>query len=54
MLRWTLVPMVVAIIAGVFGFAGSMLAGAGIANLLFYLFVGFLSVSLVPDLVNRA
>lgn len=45
--------MVVAIIAGVFGFAESMLAGAGIANLLFYLFPDFLSVSLVPALDNR-
>lgn len=35
MLRWTLLFLVVAIVAGIFGFAGVMVAAAGIAKLLF-------------------
>ena len=39
MLRWALIFLVVAILAGIFGFAGIMVAAAGIAKLLFYLFL---------------
>src|SRR6059058_2846739 len=39
MLYWALVFLIVAIIAAVFGFAGVATAAAGIAKLLFYIFL---------------
>ena len=54
MLRWALIFLVVAILAGVLGFAGIMVAAAGIAKLLFYLFLVMFAVSLVAGLLTRA
>ncbi len=54
MLRWALRFLVVAIVAGIFGFAGVMVAAAGIAKLLFYVFLVLFVVSLAMSLVSRA
>jgi uncharacterized membrane protein YtjA (UPF0391 family) len=54
MLRWTLLFLLVAIVAGIFGFAGVMVAAAGIAKLLFYVFLVLFVVSLAMSLVSRA
>ena len=54
MLRWALIFLVVAIVAGVLGFAGIMVAAAGIAKLLFYLFVVLFVISLAVGLLTRA
>ena len=54
MLRWTLLFLVVAIIAGIFGFAGVMVAAAGIAKLLFYVFLVLFVISLAMSVVSRA
>lgn len=54
MLRWALLFLVVAIVAGIFGFAGVMVAAAGIAKLLFYVFLVLFLVSLAMSLVSRA
>ena len=54
MLRWALIFLVVAILAGVLGFAGIMVAAAGIAKLLFYLFVVLFVTSLAMGLLTRA
>jgi uncharacterized membrane protein YtjA (UPF0391 family) len=54
MLRWALIFLVVAIIAGIFGFAGVMVAAAGIAKLLFYVFIILFLVSLLMSVFNRA
>jgi uncharacterized membrane protein YtjA (UPF0391 family) len=54
MLRWALLFLVVAIVAGIFGFAGVMVAAAGIAKLLFYVFLVLFVVSLAMSLVSRA
>jgi len=54
MLRWTLIFLVVAMIAGIFGFAGIMLAAAGIVKLLFYVFLVLFVVSLAVSVVSRA
>jgi uncharacterized membrane protein YtjA (UPF0391 family) len=54
MLRWALAFFVIAIIAAVFGFAGIAVAAAGIAKLLFYLFLILFLVALVGGLVRRA
>jgi uncharacterized membrane protein YtjA (UPF0391 family) len=47
MLYWTLVFLVVALIAGLFGFGGIASASAGIAKLLFGIFIVLFLVSLV-------
>jgi uncharacterized membrane protein YtjA (UPF0391 family) len=54
MLRWAVIFLIVAIVAGIFGFAGIMVAAAGIAKLLFYLFLILFAVSLVAGLARRA
>jgi uncharacterized membrane protein YtjA (UPF0391 family) len=53
MLRWALLFLVVAIVAGIFGFAGVMVAAAGIAKLLFYVFLVLFVVSLAMSVVSR-
>lgn len=54
MLRWAVIFLIVAVVAGIFGFAGIMVAAAGIAKLLFYIFLILFAVSLVAGLVRRA
>jgi uncharacterized membrane protein YtjA (UPF0391 family) len=54
MLRWALIFLVVAALAGVLGFAGIMVAAAGIAKLLFYWFLVLFAISLVVGLLTRA
>jgi uncharacterized membrane protein YtjA (UPF0391 family) len=53
-LRWALLFLVVAIVAGIFGFAGVMVAAAGIAKLLFYVFLVLFVVSLAMSVISRA
>jgi uncharacterized membrane protein YtjA (UPF0391 family) len=53
MLRWAIALLVIAITAGIPGFAGLMVAAAGIAKLLFYLFLILFLVSLIAGLVPR-
>lgn len=52
MLRLALGFFIVAIIAAVFGFGGIAGASAGIAQLLFYVFLGLLVLSLVFNLFS--
>lgn len=47
MLYWTLIFLVVALIAGLFGFGGIASASAGIAQILFGVFILLFLVSLV-------
>ena len=47
MLHWALVFLVVAVIAAVFGFGGIASASAGIAQVLFFIFVALFVVALV-------
>jgi uncharacterized membrane protein YtjA (UPF0391 family) len=53
MLRWALTFFVVALIAAVLGFTGVALAAAGIAKILFYLFLILFLVTLVGHLLRR-
>jgi uncharacterized membrane protein YtjA (UPF0391 family) len=46
MLRWALIFFVVAIVAAIFGFGGIVSAAAGIAKILFYVFLILFIVSL--------
>ncbi|MFY9642818.1 MAG: DUF1328 family protein [Rhodomicrobium sp.] len=52
MLGWALLFLVVAIIAGAFGFGGIAAASAGIAQIIFYIFLALLVVSLIYHFVR--
>lgn len=54
MLYWTLVFLVVALVAGLFGFGGVASESAGLAQIVFYIFLILLAVSLVSGLMRRA
>lgn len=47
MLRWTIIFLVVAIIAAVFGFGGIAAGAAGIAKVLFFIFIVLFLISLI-------
>ena len=53
MLNWALMFFVVALLAAIFGFTGIALAAAGVAKILFYLFLVLFLVSLIGGLVKR-
>lgn len=52
MLRWALIFLVIALIAAALGFTGIYVAAAGIAKLLFYIFVVLFVVSLIMHLAR--
>ena len=54
MLYWALVFLVVALIAGAVGFGGIAGASAGIAQILFFIFIVLLCVSVVAGFMRRA
>jgi uncharacterized membrane protein YtjA (UPF0391 family) len=54
MLRWALGFFLVAILAAVLGFGGIAIAAAGIARILFFLFLVLFLVALVGGLLRRA
>jgi len=54
MLYWALVFLVVAIIAGALGFGGIVGTSAGITQILFFVFLAFLVISLLAGLFRRA
>lgn len=47
MLYWAIIFFVVAIIAGVFGFGGIASASAGIAQILFFIFLALFVIALL-------
>ena len=53
MLGWALTFLVVALVAAVFGFGGIAIASAGIAKLLFFVFLVLFAVSLIASLFRR-
>jgi len=52
MLGWALTFLVVAIIAAFFGFGGIAVASAGIAKMLFFVFVVLFAVALLAGLIR--
>lgn len=54
MLRWALGFFLVAIVAAIFGFGGIAVAAAGIAKILFFLFLVLFLLALVGGLMRRA
>lgn len=53
MLNWALTFFVVALLAAIFGFTGIAVAAAGVAKLLFFIFLVLFVLSLVGHLVRR-
>jgi uncharacterized membrane protein YtjA (UPF0391 family) len=53
MLYWTLVFLVVALVAGLFGFGGIATASAGISKILFGIFIVLFLASLVVGAMRR-
>ena len=53
MLRWALAFFIIALIAAVFGFGGIALAAAGIAKILFFIFLVLFLVALVSGVMRR-
>ncbi|MBY0333737.1 MAG: DUF1328 domain-containing protein [Acetobacteraceae bacterium] len=54
MLYWTLIFLVIALVAGLFGFGGIATASAGIAKVLFAIFLVLFLVSLIFGVIRRA
>jgi len=54
MLGWALAFFLVAIVAAVFGFGGIATASAGIAKILFFLFIVIFLVALIMGMARRA
>jgi uncharacterized membrane protein YtjA (UPF0391 family) len=53
MLRWALGFFIVALLAAVLGFGGIAIAAAGIAKILFYLFLILFLITLIGHLLRR-
>jgi uncharacterized membrane protein YtjA (UPF0391 family) len=53
MLYWAAVFFVVALVAALFGFGGIASASAGIAQILFFLFLVLFVVSLIAGVLRR-
>jgi uncharacterized membrane protein YtjA (UPF0391 family) len=53
MLYWAAVFFIIAIIAAVFGFGGVYVAAAGIAKILFFVFLVLFVISLIAGAVRR-
>jgi uncharacterized membrane protein YtjA (UPF0391 family) len=54
MLRWALGFFIVALVAALLGFTGISIAAAGIAKILFYLFLILFLVTLMGHLLRRS
>jgi uncharacterized membrane protein YtjA (UPF0391 family) len=54
MLRWALGFFIVALIAAVLGFTGIAVAAAGIAKILFFVFLVLFLFSIVAHLLKRS
>ena len=52
MLYWALLFFVVALLAAVFGFTGIALAAAGVAKILFFVFLVLFIISLISHLAG--
>jgi uncharacterized membrane protein YtjA (UPF0391 family) len=53
MLRWALTFFIVALVAALLGFTGIAVAAAGIAKILFYIFLILFLVTLLGHLLRR-
>lgn len=53
MLAWSILFFVIALVAGVLGFGGIAATSAGIAQILFYIFIVLFAISLIMGFVRR-
>ena len=53
MLRWAIIFFIVSIIAALFGFTGIAVASAGIAKILFFIFLVIFVALLIAGLLGR-
>jgi len=53
MLRWALAFFVVALLAAVFGFTGIAVAAAGVAKILFFLFIILFLAAMLGHVLRR-
>jgi uncharacterized membrane protein YtjA (UPF0391 family) len=53
MLRWALIFLVISIVAAIFGFGGISAAAAGIAKVLFFIFVALFVILLIAGLALK-
>ncbi|HYK60621.1 MAG TPA: DUF1328 family protein [Bryobacteraceae bacterium] len=53
MLYWTLMFLIVALVAGLLGFGAIAFAAAGVAKILFFVFLVLFLVSLLTNVVRR-
>ena len=53
MLYWALMFLLIAILAAVFGFTGISLLAAGVAKILFFIFLVLFVVSLIAHVTRR-
>jgi uncharacterized membrane protein YtjA (UPF0391 family) len=54
MLYWSVVFLVIALMAAIFGFTGVEVAAAGIAKILFLVFLVLFVISLIGGIARRA
>jgi uncharacterized membrane protein YtjA (UPF0391 family) len=54
MFRWAIIFLVITFIAGIFAFAGLLLAAAALAKLIFYLFLVLFLLALIAGLLRGA
>lgn len=54
MLRWAIAFFIIALVAAIFGFGGIAVAAAGIAKILFFIFLVLFLVALLGGLARRA
>lgn len=54
MLNWALAFFLVAILAGILGFTGISIVSAGVAKVMFFLFVAVFLITLVMGVARRA
>lgn len=53
MLKWTVIFLIVALIAAIFGFGGIAAGAASIAKILFFIFLVLFIISLIAGAVRR-
>jgi uncharacterized membrane protein YtjA (UPF0391 family) len=53
MLSWALTFLIFSLVAALFGFSGIASTSAGVAQVLFYIFVGLFLLSLVTGMFRR-
>ncbi|WP_272009433.1 DUF1328 domain-containing protein [Roseovarius sp. ZX-A-9] len=54
MLYWTAIFFIITLIAGAFGFVAAASASAGIAKILFFIFLALFVLSLIASIIKHA